>query len=158
MRGSTKGLSGRKRWRAGALLFVLSLAVTGTAAAEDGTLRIFTSTLDKFAAALQPLTITRTWSFTLLIWVPNPFLLGIPTPVPIPYTCTATASVTDINFSITPGFASVRGNVSGSVCGVGYQSTVSTPVSITVDSANRMLMVRPAGLMKRPGFAGGRLV
>ncbi len=148
MPGSTKGVLGRERfWRVGACLLVLSLAISGSAAAEDGTFRIFASTLNKFAAALQPLTTTRTWSFTLWIPVPNPLLLGIPTPAPVPFTCDATASVTGINFSITPGSAFVSGNVNGTVCGVPYHSVVSTPVVITVDSSTRVLMVHPAGPM-----------
>jgi|SRR5215469_1941928 len=148
MPGSTKGVLGREgSWAAGALLLALSFAISGSAAAQDGTVRVFASTLNKFAAALQPLTTSRTWGFTLWIPTPNPLLFGIPTPIPVPMTCTATASVTGINFNITPGSATVSGNVNGTVCGVPYQSAVSTPVAITIDSSTRRLTVRPASPM-----------
>jgi hypothetical protein len=130
-----------------AVLLLASLAPAGHAGAQDGTLRIFVSTLNKYAAALQPLSVTRTWSFTLWIPVPNPFLLGLPTPVPIPFNCAATGFVTGIAFNIGEGSASVSGNVSGTVCGVAYLSTVASPVAMALDTTNNVITVHPAGPM-----------
>lgn len=141
----TEALRARGRASASALLLTLSLAASS--GAGDGTLRVRESALDEFAAAIQPLTLTRTWSFTLWIPVPNPFLFGIPTPVPVPFACAATATVTGLSFDITPGSVSVRGNLSGAVCGLAYSSTLSTAVTISIDSAARRLMVRPLGPM-----------
>lgn len=133
-----------------ALLLGLSLAVGGSASAEDGTLRIRESALNRFAAAVQPLTLSRSMSFTLWIPVPNPFLFGIPTPVPIPFTCNATASVTGLSFDVDPGLASVRGNVTGTVCGVAYQSTLASFVTISLDPARRALVIMTGPMLMIP--------
>jgi len=150
MPDSTNRSFDRLRSSAGAVLLALGLATSESALAEDGTIRVFASTFNKYAAALQPLTVSRTWSFTLWIPVPNPLLFGIPTPVPVPFTCAATATVTGVNFNIAPGSASVSGNVSGTVCGIAYQSALSTPLAITMDPSTRRLTVRPSG----PLFVG----
>jgi len=137
------------RWRracASAVLLSLSLVAPAATTAEDGTLRVRESALNDFATAVQPLTIRRTWTFTLWIPIPNPFLLGLPIPLPVPFACEATASVTGLGFDIDEGSASVRGDLSGAVCGLGYRSTLSSAVTISIDSGRR-LVVRPAGPM-----------
>jgi hypothetical protein len=138
--------------RPGRLTCVLlgATLLCSSASAEDGTLRVRESALNEFAAAVQPLTITRTWSFTLWLLVPNPFLFGIPTPVPVPFSCLATASVTGLVFDIAPGSATVRGNVNGTVCGIGYQSTLSTAIAISLDPAGAALVIRPGALGLTP--------
>lgn len=123
------------------------LLVAGPSArAQDGALRIGESALNDFAAALQPLTTARTFKFTL--WIPNPFFFGIPTPVD--YTCTVTASVTGLVFDVTPAGTTVRGNASGSFCGIGYQSSLFTTVGVSLGNAGRSLDVVPGPLIVTP--------
>lgn len=148
MQRSTDRLLGTRRSRSSALLLAAGLALPATLPAEDGTLRVHESALNDFATAIQPLTITRTFNFVLWILVPNPFLFGIPTPMPVPFSCVATGSVTGLSFDITPSAVSVRGNLNGSVCGVGYSSSLFGPVTIAVDSVARSLAVRPVGPMR----------
>lgn len=108
-------------------------------------MRIRETALNDFAAAMQPLSVTRSWSFTLWIWAPNPFLFGLPTPMPVPFACTATATVTGVAFDMTPASASVSGSVTGTVCGFPYTSPLSSAVSIVVDPVARRLVIRPLG-------------
>jgi hypothetical protein len=134
--------SNRIRVRASAFLLATTLALPAPARAEDGTVRVYEAALNAFAAAAEPLTITRTFTVTLWILVPNPFLFGIPTPAPVPFRCNASGSVTGLTFDITPSVVTVRGNLRGSVCGVAYSTTISSPVIVTIDSARR-LVIRP---------------
>src|SRR5687767_3568346 len=143
MADSTDGCSHRIRVRASAFLLATTLVLPPPAAADDGTVRVYESALNAFAAAVQPLAITRAFTVTLWIPVPDAFLFGIPTPTPVPFRCNANGSVTGLTFDITPSSVSVRGNLSGTVCGIAYSATVSSPVTIAIDSARR-LVVRPA--------------
>ena len=142
MAASTEGRSRRIPVGVSAFVLAATLVLPAQVRAQEGTVRVYESALTAFAAAVQPLRITRTFTVTLWILVPNPFLFGIPTPAPVPFPCTANGSVTGLTFDITPAAASVRGNLSGSVCGVAYSSAISSPVAITVDSARR-LVIRP---------------
>lgn len=130
-----------------ALLVALCLALPARAPAEDGLVRVHESALNDFAAAMQPLSVTRSWSFTLWIWAPNPFLFGLPTPMPVPFACVATATVSGVAFDVKPGSASVSGSVTGTVCGFPYTSPLSSPVSIVVDPVARALVIRPLGTL-----------
>jgi len=144
----------RRPWpilRAIAVLLCLSLGLAPRAPAEDGALRVYEAVLDRYAAAIQPLTLTRTWSFLLWILAANPLLFGIPTPVPIPYSCAATASVTGLHFDIIPAAVSVSGSASGTVCGLPYTSRLQSNVAVSVDPASRRLTLRPTGAMTVSG-------
>lgn len=146
MQWSTDGRLVRRHAWAGLLALVLGLSVGVPASAQDGTLRVRESALNDLARAVQPLTLTRTFNFTL--WVLNPFL--IPPVVPIPFSCNASASVTGLAFDITPGSTSLRGTVSGSVCAIPYQSTLSTSVAISLDPAGRSLVIAPGPMQVTP--------
>jgi hypothetical protein len=135
------------------MAFGLLLAAGTAASAEDGTLRVRESALNDFAAAAQPLRISRNWTFTVWVWVPNPFLFFIPTPVPIPYTCNANASVTGLTFDITPASTTARGVVTGTVCGAAYSSLLSTTVSVSLDPGGRALSIRPGVMRMTPTVA-----
>src|SRR5688572_1684860 len=141
----------RKRRLRRALVFtaaaVLGLLVGRPAAAQEGTLRIRESTLDRFAQVVGPLVWSQNFSFTL--WVPNPFLF--PPVIPLFFNCAATALVTGLDFDITPGGTSVRGNVSGGVCGIAYPAqTLTASVSISIDQAQRALNIRPNSMNFQP--------
>lgn len=146
MAASTERRRSRFSIAASVFLLVAALVWPVRLHAQDGTVRIFASALNDFAAAIQPLTITRSFTAWIVAWVPNPFLLGIPTPVPVPIPCTATGAVTGLTFDITPTSASVRGNLRGTVCGIAYSSTIASPVMIAIDSAKR-LVIRPVSPM-----------
>ena len=147
----------RRRRLRRALVFaaaaVLGPFVGRPVAAQDGTLRIRESTLDRFATAVGPLAWSQNFSFTL--WVPNPFL--IPPVIPVSVTCTASALVTGLDFDITSGGTSVRGNVSGRVCGIAYTpQPLTASVAIFIDQAQRALVILPTSMSFRPrvNFAG----
>jgi hypothetical protein len=123
-----------------AALLAFGLAAATTATAEDGLFRISATLLDDFAAALEPLTFRRDGVYTFRI----PTWFG---PVDVPVYCVATASITGISFQITPANASVRANVTGTLCGLNYSSTLATPVTISVDPSGSRLRVQPAGSM-----------
>jgi hypothetical protein len=118
-------------------------------------MRIGESALNDFAAALQPLTTSRNFKFTL--WIPNPFLFGIPTPVD--YSCTVTVSVAGLVFDVTPAATTVRGSVSGTLCGIGYQSSLFTTVAVSLGSGGRSLDFVPGPMRVTPtvNFLGFRV-
>lgn len=140
----------RKRRRRRALVFtaaaVLGLLVGRPAAAQEGTLRIRESALDRFAQVVGPLTWSQNFSFTL--WVPNPFLL--PPVIPLFFNCSATATVIGLDFEITPSVTSVRGNASGRICGIAYAQPLVANVAISIDQAQRALIIRPTSMSFRP--------
>lgn len=147
MRVSTERRLVFRRAGAGALVFALAGFGAGAlASAQDGTLRVRESALNDFAAAVQPLTLSRNFSFTL--WVPNPFLF--PPVVPIPFFCNASASVTGIVFDITPASVTARGNVNGAVCGIPYQSTLFASFTVSLDPAGRSLRIVPNSMQMTP--------
>jgi hypothetical protein len=126
---------------------VLALLVGSPASAQDGTLRIRESTLDRFATAVGSLAWSQNFTFTL--WVPNPFLL--PPVVPLFFNCTATARVTGLDFDITPGGTSVRGSVSGGVCGIAYPTQpLTASVAISIDQSQRALIIQPTSMNFQP--------
>jgi hypothetical protein len=66
-------------------------------------------------------------------------------PVDVPFYCTVTASISNIHFAIASSAATVHGDITGSVCGIGYTSAINAPISISVDTGTSRLVIRPAG-------------
>jgi hypothetical protein len=134
------------RPRLPAVLCALVLGVCGTARAQDGVLRVRESALNRFAAAVQPLATSRSFSFTA--WVPNPLLF--PPVIPIPFNCVATASVTGLTFRISPASTTVTGSVTGAVCGVNYSSPLTTTVAVSLAPSGRAISIVPAPMSVQP--------
>jgi len=120
------------------LTLLLGLWAAAPAVASDVIIRVYATHLDKYAAALQPLSVQRTDWFHVTVST----FFG---PVEIPFYCTVTASIRNVHFTIAPGAASVHGDISGSVCGIAYTSSINAPISISVDASTSLLVIRPVG-------------
>ena len=127
----------RARLKACSLAIMLALGTAGPGAAQDGTIRLSASTFDRFAAALQPLTVRREGWYHFTV----PSFFG---PVDVPIYCVGTASVSNVKFTIAPNTATVRGDVSGTMCGLPYTSSLFSPVTMAVNASASQLLVRPA--------------
>jgi hypothetical protein len=130
--------STNRRWLARGLAMMMSLSVAGPIAAGDGIVRINAALFDKFAAALQPLTIQRVGWYDVQV----PTFFG---PVTVPVFCPVTASISGIHLDIAAQGAVVRGDIRGTMCAVNYSSSVVAPVVISIDANSGGLLVRPAG-------------
>jgi hypothetical protein len=130
----------RRRWLARGLAVLTSLSVAYPVAGSDGIIRINATLFDKFAAALQPLSIQRAGWYTFQV----PTIFG-PVDLP-PVYCVATASISNIHLQIAAqSGALVRGDINGTMCGINYSSSVVAPVMISVDASTGGLLVRPIG-------------
>ncbi len=128
----------KKRCVSHGLALLLSLFAAVPAIASDGAVRVYTTLFDKYAAALQPLSVQRTDWFN--VQVPTPF-----GPASVPFYCTVTASISNIRFTITQSAASVHGDINGTVCGLKYSSAIDSPISFSINTSSSRLVIRPVG-------------
>jgi hypothetical protein len=128
--------STKRRCVSHGLALLLGLYAAAPVAASDGFVRVYATLFDEYAAALQPLSVQRTDWFHITVST----FFG---PVDIPFYCTVTASISNVHFAIAASAAMVHGDITGTVCGIGYSSAINAPISISVDTSTSRLVVRP---------------
>lgn len=124
------------------LVLVVGIAATSPSVAQDSTVRVFDSSLNKLADRVQPVTSRGMHRASMFVFGSEVTLCYSP----------YSATVTQLRFTTSPANVQITGRVDARWCNLNFSSALSTTADVTYDAGQRAIVVRIGPTNVQPRF------
>jgi hypothetical protein len=125
-----------------ALVLVLAIVATSPVAAQDSTVRIFDSSLNKLANRVQPVTLSGMHRASVWIFGQEVTLCYAP----------YTATLSQLRFATSPATIQITGRVDARWCNLSFSANLNTTADATYSPGQRAIVVVVSPTSVRPRF------